>query len=151
MSLSVQLCNNESPVEKIGKSFTSGSTYSCVLKENTSVLKPILKIRTTDNIYSFNYMYISAFSRYYFIDDIISINNDIWEVHGHVDVLETYKNDILEQRAVIARQQNKYNLYLNDPDFRTYNNDTIQTKLFSIPNSGGFSKTLSYVLAVNGS
>ena len=94
-------------------------------------------------------MYISDFSRYYFIDDIISINNDIWEVHGHVDVLETYKTQILANQAVIARQQNRYNLYLNDPDFMTYNFDQIQTKKFSNP--AGFNKVLNYVLVVNGS
>lgn len=149
MSFTVNLCHNSSPVEKIGKDLDTGLDITgCVLKEATSILKPVVRIRTTSDITTYNYMYISEFQRYYFIDDIVSIHNDVWEISGHVDVLETFKNGILAQTAVVKRQQNKYNLYLNDPDFRTYNNDTIQTKKFS---ASEFNKTLNYVLVVNGS
>lgn len=148
MSLSVTLMKSASPVEKIGKTLTEVNTYDCVLKQDTSILKPVIRIQTDDDILTCNYMYIPGLSRYYFIDDIVSENNNIWNISGHVDVLETYKTNILANSAVIKRQQNKYNLYLNDPDFMTYNNDTIQTKQFS---AGEFSKTLTYVLVVNGS
>lgn len=148
MGISVKLMHNSSPVEKIGKSLDAGTDFTCDLKADTSVLKPTLILQSASSLAGFNYMYIPDFNRYYFIDDIVSKNNVIWEVSGHVDVLETYKSDILKQSAVISRQQNKYNLYLNDPDFRTYNNDLIQTKQFS---ASSFSKTLSYVLVVNGS
>lgn len=148
MSLSVTLMNSASPVEKIGKTLTEVSTYDCVLKQDTSILKPVIRIQTGDDILTCNYMYISDLSRYYFIDDIVSENNNIWNISGHVDVLETYKTDILANSAVIRRQQNKYNLYLNDPDFRAYNYDKIQTKYFS---STGFNKALNYIIVVNGS
>ena len=140
--------HNSSPVEKIGKNLDAGTEFTCDLKADTSVLKPTLVLQSASSLAGFNYMYIPDFNRYYFIDDIVSKNNVIWEVSGHVDVLETYKADILKQSAVISRQQNKYNLYLNDPDFRTYNNDIIQTKSFTV---GDFSKNLTYVLVVNGS
>lgn len=149
MGFTVKLCHNNSPVEKIGKNIDSGLDITgCVLKETTSILRPVIEIYTTSNVYTYNYMYISEFERYYFIDDIVSVNNNRWEVSGHVDVLETYSNSILAQEAVIRRQQNRYNLYLNDPDFITYNYDMIQTKKFS---AGGFNKVLNYVLVVNGS
>lgn len=149
MAISVQLMNNNSPVEKIGKSLSSGTSFSCALKDTTSILKPSLIIRSSADIFSYNYMYISDFGRYYFIDDIISLHNDLWEVKGHVDVLETYKAAILQNSAVIRRQQNKFNLYLDDPEFKTYNTETIQTVKFK--NGEGLSKTLKYILTVNGS
>lgn len=149
MSFDVRLCHNNSPVEKISKNLDSGETFAgCCLKDATSILKPVIRLKTNSNIYTYNYMYISEFERYYFIDDIVSLNNGIWEISAHVDVLETYKNSILSQQAVIKRQQNKFNLYLNDPDFQTYNYDMIQTKKFS---NSGFNKVLNYVLVVNGS
>ena len=149
MGFTVKLCHNNSPVEKIGKNIDSGLDITgCVLKDQTSILKPTIRILTNSNIHTYNYMYIPEFERYYFIDDIVSVNNNRWEVSGHVDVLETYKNSILAQSAVIRRQQNKFNLYLNDPDFQTYNYDMIQTKKFS---TSGFNKVLNYVLVVNGS
>ena len=148
MGISVKLMHNSSPVEKIGKTLDAGTEFTCDLKADTSVLKPTLVLQSSSSLAGFNYMYIPDFQRYYFIDDIVSKNNVIWEVSGHVDVLETYKADILRQEAVIRRQQNKYNLYLNDPDFMTYNYDQLQTLYFS---NTGFLKTLSYVLVVNGS
>lgn len=150
MSFTIKLCHNSSPAEKIGKVLDSGVEITgCVLKEATSILRPVVKILTTDSsIYTYNYMYISEFERYYFIDDIVSNHNNKWEISAHVDVLETYKNGILAQSAVIRRQQNNYNLYLNDPDFMTYNYDMIQTKKFT---ASEFNKTLNYILAVNGS
>ena len=96
---------------------------------------------------SFNYMYIADFGRYYFIDDIVSINQGIWEVSGHVDVLETYKTAILANKAIVKRQQSKYNLYLDDPDFHAYNYERIQTLQFPV---NTFSKALEYVLVCNG-
>lgn len=152
MSMSVKLCHNSSPVEKIGKTLDEGTSFDCVLKADTSLLKPTIILDSdVGAIKTYNYMYIDDFQRYYFIDDIVSKNNGIWEISGHVDVLETFKNGILSQQAVIRRQQGLYNLYLNDPDFMTYNYDMIQTKKFNVPAGGGFNKALNYVLVVNGS
>ena len=149
MGLTIKLYHNASPANKIGKNLTDELVTSDVLlKDDVSILKPVFKVRDVRSIITYNYLYCPDLQRYYFIDDIVSVHNDLWEISCHVDVLETYKNSILGQTAVIKRQQNKYNLYLNDPDFMTYNNDTIQTKMFS---SSSFSKTLSYVLVVNGS
>lgn len=149
MAFSVDLYRNNSPVEKIGKSLSDQLTISdVVIKRDTSVLKPVLLVNTSQEIYVYNYMYISEFYRYYFIDDIRSINQNMWEVSAHVDVLETYKTGILANNAVIKRQQNMFNLYLDDPDFHTYNYDNIQTIKFP-PN--GLSKNLNYILVVNGS
>lgn len=90
-------------------------------------------------------MQIPQFNRSYFIEDCVLING-LWEVTGHVDVLETYKAQILNNDAVIKRQQNKYNLYLDDPDFRVYNNESIQTLQFP---SNNFMKSLQYILVTD--
>lgn len=148
--LSVQLMNNSSPVEKIGKTLSAGNTYNCALKDDTSVLDPAIIIQTSDNIYTYNYMYISDFGRYYFINDIISLNNNRWMIKAHVDVLETYKTQIRSNSAVIKRQQNLYNLYLDDPEFKTYNYERVQTLKFKNA-ANPFTKNLKYVLTVNGS
>ena len=148
MSLTAILYNNKSPNEKIGKNLTQLNSFSVLLKEKTSVLNPVLIIESSSDLYQANYLYIQELGRYYYINDIALLHDDIYEIHAHVDVLETYKSGIKNNRAVIARQQNLYNLYLNDQDFRTYNNDRIQVKKFS---ASDFEKTLTYVLVVNGS
>ena len=149
MSLTIKLYHNASPSNKIGKKLNDELvTSNVLLKDDVSILKPVFKVKDVRSIITYNYLYCPDLQRYYFIDDIVSVHNDLWEISCHVDVLETYKNGILGQTAVIKRQQNKYNLYLNDPDFMTYNNDTIQTKKFS---DSAFTKNLAYVLVVNGS
>lgn len=147
MSLSVTLYNSTSPVEKIGKTLTAGGTYSCSLKDTTSVLNPVIIVRTSDPVYNYNYVYIQEFGRYYFINDIKSVNNNVWEISAHVDVLETYKDAILSNTAVIRRQATLYNTYLNDPEWKTYAYETIAAYKFK---TTPFSKTLKYILTVAG-
>lgn len=148
MSLTVTLYVSDSPVEKIGKSLSSGTDFSCELKDETSILNPKIKIYSSSNLSGYNYMYIPEFNRYYYINDISSPRNNEWDISAHVDVLETYKTAILANSAVVRRQQSQYNLYLDDPDFHAYNYERIQTIKF--PNNL-FDKSLHYVLVVNGS
>lgn len=148
MAFTVTLYVSSSPVEKIGKSLSSGSDFSCELKDDTSILNPKIKIYSTSNLSGFNYMYISEFGRYYYINDISSPRNNEWDISAHVDVLETYKTAILANSAVVRRQQSQYNLYLDDPDFHSLNYDRIQTLKFPANN---FNKALNYILVVNGS
>lgn len=148
MSFTVTLCNNSSPVEKIGKTLSAGTDFTCALKDNTSILKPTLILRSDDaSLAGFNYMKIPQFNRFYFIDDIVSLHNYQWEIHGHVDVLETYKDQILNNSAVIKRQQSKFNTYLNDPEWLTYAYEDVVAYKFTTP----FNKALKFILAVAGS
>lgn len=148
MGFDVKLCHNLSPVEKIAKNIDIGETFSgCVLKDETSILKPTIRILTNSDIYTYNYMYIPAFERYYFIDDIVSVNNNKWEISGHVDVLETYKNSILSNKAVIKRQAAKYNMYLNDDQWSVFTYDDVITFAFT---PSEFKKALNYLLVVAG-
>lgn len=147
MSLTVKLHHNSSPDNKIGKSLDAGLSMNCVLKEESSILKPTIIIEAATPPITYNYMYIQDLQRYYFIDDIVSKNNKIWEITGHVDVLQTYKNGILGQSVVLARQQNKFNTYLNDERWPVYTYDDVITFAFT---SSGFKKALEYLLIVAG-
>lgn len=150
MSLTASLMVNSSPVEKIGKTLSAGLNFDVVLKEGTSILRPVLYLSSTSQapLTGYNYMYIAEFGRYYFIDDVKSVRNDRWEVSAHVDVLETYKDKILSNTAVISRQTNRYNTYLNDPEWKVYADENVVAYKFS---TTPFNKALQFVLAVAGS
>lgn len=149
MSFTVDLYKNASPVEKIGKDLTDQQSITDVLlKRDTSILRPVLLVNDARGVTDFNYMYISEFDRYYFIDDIRSTHNNIWEISAHVDVLETYKDQILSNQAVIRRQTNKFNTYLNDPEWKVYADENVVAYKFT---ASGFAKGLQFVLAVAGS
>lgn len=148
MSFTVDLYKNASPVEKIGKDLTDQQSITDVLlKRDTSILRPVLLVNDARGVTDFNYMYISEFDRYYFIDDIRSTHNNIWEISAHVDVLETYKDQILSNQAVIRRQTNKFNTYLNDPEWKVYADENVVAYKFT---QTGLNKDMKFVLAVAG-
>ena len=65
--------------------------------------------KALSQILSANYMYIPLFNRYYFISDISSVANHLWRITSNVDVLMSYKDQILETNAFVARNQNEFN------------------------------------------
>lgn len=138
-----------SPVNQLTKVFDSTTaSFSVVLKEKTDVFRPTFILQTDYVLWNFNYIDGSAFSgRQYFITDVRSIGNQRFEVDAKTDVLSTWADQIKANTAVIKRQENKYNLYLDDPDFHVYNKEKIQTLKF--PNND-FMKSLQYVLVTNG-
>ena len=145
MSITIQLMTNNSDDNVLSKNLTTLSSLNGTLKEQTSILAPVIKI-DGDIPLSCNYMYIPDFNRYYFIDNISSVTSKIFEISGHVDVLKTYENEIRGCTGIIARQENTWNLYIDDGAFKTYQNEII--KLSTFPN--GFD-TQEFVLAVAGS
>ena len=76
-----------------------------------------------------NYAYITEFGRYYYITNIVCVG-DLFEVHMHVDVLMSFKGDIRSNSAVVSRQENVYNLYLQDGVFKTYSQPHMQVIQF---------------------
>ena len=70
-------------------------------------------------VLSANYVYIPDFNRYYFINDITSVRQNLWRLSLHVDVLMSYKKEIKNTKAFISRNEFIYNDKLVD-DFRDY-------------------------------
>lgn len=147
MAIQIDFYHNSSDNYVVDKSISLQGSIQCTLKDDTSVEDPVILLTTSANISSYNYMWIPAFGRYYFINDVVSVHNNLWEVSAHVDVLMTYKSGIRSCTATCKRQENLYNKYLDDPEFKTYNNADIVTKPFS---SGALNKNMQYVLVVAG-
>ena len=147
MSFSIELMVNYSPEKQLDKDTTTISTVTGTLREDTSIIDPVIKVEC--NLSDFakcNYMYIPQFGRYYFVKDIRSIVNGIVEFSCHVDVLSSFKQEIRMNTCIVRRQENDWNLYLNDGTFKVYQNPMVLTKAFP----SGFT-TQEFVLAVAGS
>ena len=143
--MDIKIFNNTSEKVKVGKTLTNVRDISGELKEACDIINPVIII-SGENLSSYNYLYIPVFNRYYFITDIKVIRNNLWEISCHCDVLETYKNEIKNQKAIVARQENKYNLYLNDPEWKVYTNKQVLTREFP----SGFLDSGNYFLTVIG-
>ncbi|MDE7089660.1 MAG: hypothetical protein K2O54_06030 [Prevotella sp.] len=150
MSFSINLYTNTSATNVVNKNLTSLKTLTGNLRGGSSVLDPVIEFQEEATLIapSCNYLQIPAFGRYYYITNIISTYNGLCEVHCHVDVLMSYADQIKLQVAVVARQEAKYNLMLDDGFFMCYQNPKFQTKLFSVADP--FEKQ-EFVLVVAGS
>lgn len=146
MSFEIKLQTNSSEKNRLDKTLTDVLTLTGTLRNESSILNPTIRIEgDVSQVINCNYMTIPTFGRSYFITDITSIRNNIFEVSGHVDVLTTYKEGIRTNVGIIHRQENVYNLYLDDGVLKVYNNPQIVTKEFP----SGFSD-YEYVLAIAG-
>ena len=101
-------------------------------REPTNVIDPVIEIQANPSTIAVrNYFDIPAFNRSYFITDIVASGYGRVIIKGHVDVLSTYADQIRQLKAVIARQENRYNLYIDDNLFKIDSRTIIQTKEFT--------------------
>lgn len=88
-------------------------TFDCKLKDDTSIIHPIIELAKPANlnwstVLGFNYCYISDFSRYYFVRDIIFKSNVIVEMHLDVDPLASFKSQIAVANEYVLRSASNY-------------------------------------------
>lgn len=149
MSFNIVLQTNKSDDRVVTKTLTTITTLSGTLKASTSLIDPVIIIETSSaNVANLNYITISDFKRSYFVKDIKSVKNGFWELTCHVDVISSFASEIKANTAIVNRQENKWNLYLNDDSIRCYQNPTIVTRQFP---SGFHPSMPSYILLVAGS
>lgn len=109
-----QLTGEQNLIRKSGAFSETTITVNGTLKESCSITDPVMIIAMDTSILTYNYATISAFNRHYFIRNIVSVRNGLWEVSMHVDVLYTYETEILSQSGVMARSS-AGSLLIDDP------------------------------------
>lgn len=79
----------------------------------TNIIHPVFKMADADLYMTANYCYVDALRRYYFIDSIECCNG-FGLLHCTVDVLESFKDQLLKTGVILKRQQYIYDTYQND-------------------------------------
>lgn len=121
------------------------------LRDASNVLNPSIEIQASAaTLAARNYFEITEFGRKYFITEITSTGYGRVIINGHVDVLSTYADSIRKLDAVIARQENRYNLYLDDNLFKVDSRPDIETKMFDEAGKASFAKNPCVVLVLVG-
>lgn len=80
----------------------SGNIYTGVIKEPSSIMNPTLVLDAGSSIRYYNYVHITTFNRYYFIDDLVS-DHGRWIVSCTCDVLGSFRSSILNSTQYILR------------------------------------------------
>ena len=139
MSFNIVFMYNNEPMNKINKTPAEKFTLTGELKEESSIVDPVILVEKDDPLDA-NYAYIEAFRRYYYIKDITSVRTGLWRVTMHTDVLKTFSEGILNSPCIVAKSSSRFNLYLNDSDYKCTQCDITMTKSFP----QGFDITGSY-------
>lgn len=143
MSFQINFYTNTSEKNKVDKTLVSAGSMWGNLKDQTSIIDPVILVEDF-SVFDANYAEISAFNRKYFITDIKTVRNGLWEISMHVDVLSTYKNAIRQNGGIIARQANDYNNYIDDPKLPCLNKTQTQTLLLN--NAHSFNTSSNVIL-----
>lgn len=138
---------NTSPAHQINKAVTTVATLTGAFRDSVDIINPVVRIEH-DSPIDFNYVYISAFNRYYFVEDITIVRKGIMDITLSDDVLESHKAGILANNAIIDKQANTYNLYLNDDSIKMRQDPL--TTCYEFPNGFFENDDYEFVLCVAG-
>ena len=144
--MNLNIFQNNSDVNVVWKQLTPKTQLQGTLREDCSIIDPIIKVQGigASDLPFINYCEIVEFGRYYYIKDIVCVGN-LYELRCHIDVLMTYKDQIKNIPAVIARQETNNNVMLTDGMIKTYADPIIEIR----KSNGGFTD-FQYIFTVAG-
>lgn len=127
---------------------SGGSEYSIILKAGSSAINPSIQldIGQSGNPTAYNYCYIAAFNRYYWVSDWYW-NNRLWEANLKVDPLASWKSNIGSYTAYVTRAASSYNLRVVDHYYPALAKNTHEANSITSPfdKSGG-----CYIVGIQG-
>ena len=147
----ISLYNCKDDRKQVVKSPAAIATdISIQIKEPTSIINPVVILSRNSivkNWASINYAYIPEFGRWYFVDNIECRHDGVLVLTMTIDVLYTYRTDIMSTQFMIARSEKINDKYYLDNE-RALINRRIVTyeKLGKIPQTSG----KKFVLTVAG-
>ena len=98
---------------KVFKSLLYGYKHKGIFRDNVDLINPVFEMES-NNVLSFNYVYLNMFGRFYFVDSIECVRNGLYRIYCSVDVLMTYREQLKDLQVYVTRQENTYNEYLPD-------------------------------------
>lgn len=121
---------------------TYGEEVSVYLKENTSIRNPsfILSDPMPD------VTYVHAFGNYYFVTDVVNLDASRAEIICTMDILATYRNDILGYTAFVERSASAFDVMV--PDNLLSSQQDLISKT-SATTAAGFDRAGLYVVPVS--
>lgn len=128
--MNIKLCSSTSEIVAINKDISIIDDVSATIKGALSVENPVLILQYKSDIQpNVNYVYIQEYNRYYFVTDIINLTGGRYEIHCKVDVLMSFKDDILNLSCIVDKQSSKdnANMYLDDGSFVVQSKEFVDT------------------------
>ena len=89
---------------------SGGTVVTCTLKSDTSLLNPVFLLKNPD----FSINYVQWGSRYYYVDDIVSVRNEGIELHCSVDAMASFKASIGGSTQYVVRSASAKSSHIID-------------------------------------
>lgn len=148
--MEIRLYHTTSPDNRMEKYLTNSSVMQGNLRDTSNVVNPTILVERNLTQLSglYNYAYIPEFNRYYFITEMESYRNNFVLLSLSVDVLYSFRNQILNNVAIIdkAQQTEFSNMYYDDGSFITEARDFYTVKSFE----NGFNDNGEFILITAG-
>lgn len=145
--MEVQFFYNQSDNRQINKALVNGITLQGEVRDAASIMNPVVRFES-DAVIRYNYCYIPEFQRYYSFTDITAFRQNVYDISMSVDVLMSFRNDILRLAAIVDKQSEAKNgdEYIDDSSLVTDN--LMFVTVYNFEN--GFLETPEYVLITAG-
>lgn len=154
-------------MQNISEKNVIGKTWNTEADSDTGALAPLVlegslvyeqsisspKFTVQGDIRGYNYCYIPIFNRFYYVKDIQINGADVVTVPMEVDVLQSFKDEILECDAMIDRQEYEYNTYYNDSNIWCKQYKVVSTYPFVTSNGDALTfprENNTYILTIAG-
>lgn len=108
----INFYHTDNPQNTIGKTLTQLTNKDIALKANTDLINPSLLFKNDNFNKDVNYM--KMLDRYYFVELKFIRSNTLVILNCNLDVLETYKDSILNSQADIIEKSSISNVKQND-------------------------------------
>ena len=126
----------EGDPRKVDKKLTSVTAYfNADIVGDMSIHAPTisLQLNSFTDIINFNYIYIEELRRYYYVVDSTIREDGFVQLQCKVDVLKSFRADILESTQYVERQQNKCSYQVPDDGYIIKSNRNMTIKNFGNP------------------
>ena len=129
----INIGKSTSDAKRVNKSFTSMFVVNGQIKEGTAVTDPTFIIEAPATV-DFNYVKVNDWHRSYYIREITVLPGSRLALSCHVDVLDSFADQIKGCTAIIDKQQGtgKTSPYLDDGSYVVQCDNIIQSYNFPL-------------------
>lgn len=138
---------NQSDDRMINKVLSTGETLQGAMRDECNIMSPTIRFQSA-NVLRYNYCYIPELQRYYSVVTNNIIRNGMYDVTFEVDVLMSFRGDIMQLQCIVDKQTDLVNgdEYIDDGSLVCDN--IMFNRIYEF--SAGFNNSPEYILITAG-
>ena len=150
--MTITLYKSPGERNRLSRPMTDGVTLSSAeLTDVVNIETPELLIERNDTLIGYDYAYIPAFGRYYFLNDLQIVNGNQFKLFLESDPLMSFRSGILNSSCIAKRSTSNINPEIEDNQAAFKNiPKRIHFKMANGFTPSGSSSSWNYILTLGG-